>query len=262
MIKRSSTLRRLTALALPLLALSMATIAVDAQEKSKSSKTDLVVFDFESGDLAKEGWSIVEGENTKPIGSRSAEFHDESVPYQKNGTYYLTTLESTANAAPTDDVLCVVESPVFEITGDKITFLIGGGGARKNVRVELALLKDDGDVEPVLEARGKDNQKLDPVEWNVSQYKGKKALIRVIDQETGGWAHIRCDNFQIAGILNPVGTSLRKEAFERIAAEKAAKEKELREQALANTPEAVLYVILSQYRPDNHNTATIFQPVE
>ena len=259
MLKRFSTLRRLTALALPLFALSMATIAVDAQEKPK---TGVVVFDFESGDLAKEGWSIVEGENTKPIGSRSAEFHDESVPYQKNGTYYLTTLESTANAAPTDDVLCVVESPAFKITGDKITFLIGGGGARKNVRVELALLKEDGDVEPVLEARGKDNQKLDPVEWNVAQYKGKKALIRVIDQETGGWAHIRCDNFQIAGVLDPAGTSLRKGAFARIAAEKAEKEKKLREQALVNTPDAVLYVRRAQYRPDHHNTATIFQKGE
>lgn len=256
MVKHSLKLRRLTALAFPLLLLPLAAFSVFAEE---TPQTDAIIFDFESGNLEEEGWLIVEGANTKPIGSRSAEFHDESVAYQKQGTYYLTTLESNASASPTDNTLCIIESPVFVITGDKITFLVGGGGARKHVCVELALLKDDGDVEPVLEARGKDSQKLDLVEWDVAQYKGKKALIRVVDQETGSWAHIRCDHFQIAGTLDPDGTALRKGAFERIAAEKAAKEKEMREQALANVPEAVLYVRRTQFRPDHHNTATIFQ---
>ncbi len=225
----------------------------------KAEENSTLIFDFESGDLSQEGWTIVQGENSKPIGSRNSEFHDESVPYQKHGDYYLTTLESTANAAPTDDTICVIESPVFKIVGDKISFLIGGAGGRENVRIELALLTDEGDVTPVLVTRGKDNQKLDPVEWSVSEYKGSNALIRVIDDAVGGWAHIRCDYFRIDGILDEAGNQLRKVAFERLAAEKAAKEQALREEAFTELPEATLYVKRKQYVPDHHNTATLFQ---
>ena len=85
-----------------------------------------LVFDFESGRL--DDWTIVEGANTKPIGSRDVEFHNNSVPYDKSGKYYLTTLESTANESPTDDTICVIESPVFVIDGDVVEFLVGGAG--------------------------------------------------------------------------------------------------------------------------------------
>ncbi|MBQ9874487.1 MAG: hypothetical protein IJM30_08480 [Thermoguttaceae bacterium] len=245
--------RFLSTIGLSTLVVALAAVGF-AQEK--------LVFDFESGDLAREGWSIVQGENSKPIGSRDAEFHDESVPYQKNGKYYLTTLESTADAAPTDDTLCVIESPVFTILGNKISFLIGGGGNRENVRVELALVDDQGAAEPVRVAKGKDSQKLDPVDWDVAEYKNRRALIRVIDLEKGGWAHIRCDNFQIDGALAPEGTATRRAYFEKLEAERIAKEKALREEALAELPEAILYVRRTQYRPDHHNTATIFQKGE
>ena len=44
----------------------------------------------------------------------------------------------------------VIESPVFEIAGDELKFLVGGGGAeRQNVYVALALLDESGDVETV-----------------------------------------------------------------------------------------------------------------
>ena len=46
-----------------------------------------LIFDFESGNL--DGWTIVEGANTKPIGSRDLEFHAGGGPYDKSGKYYL-----------------------------------------------------------------------------------------------------------------------------------------------------------------------------
>lgn len=219
-----------------------------------------LVFDFESGRL--DDWTIVEGANTKPIGSRDVEFHNNSVPYDKSGKYYLTTLESTANESPTDDTICVIESPVFVIDGDVVEFLVGGAGNRDAERVELALLKEDGDVEPVMNAKGKDSQKLDPVKWDVSQYRGRRAVIRVVDLTTGPWAHMRCDAFQIAGRLDPDGAALRKAFCERVAREKAEREAEARKMVADLLPDAVLYVRRTQYRPDHHNTATIFQPGE
>ncbi len=255
MSNRFATRGRFFAVALSMLFLSLAACSLRAQDAPSAGT---LVFDFESGDLGQEGWSIVHGANTQPIGEREFEFNRPNTPYQKHGKRYLTTLES-AERTPTDAVYCIMESPVFTIKGDKITFLIGGGGSREGERVELALLEDDGDVTPVLNARGKDNEALDPVEWDVSKYVGKRALIRVIDLEDGGWAHIRCDNFQIPGAIDSEGSKLRRENFARIAAEEAAAEKKRRDEAVALLPDAILYVRRAQYIPDHHNTATIFQ---
>ncbi|MDR0335520.1 MAG: hypothetical protein LBI18_00335, partial [Planctomycetaceae bacterium] len=46
-----------------------------------SSFAESVVFDFESGDLANEGWRIVEGKNSKPIGNRDFEYNKPSTTY-------------------------------------------------------------------------------------------------------------------------------------------------------------------------------------
>ena len=78
-----------------------------------------LIFDFESGDL--DGWTIVEGANTKPIGSRDLEFHAGGGPYDKSGKYYLTTLESSANDNPTDDTICVIDDE-----GEMTPILAGG----------------------------------------------------------------------------------------------------------------------------------------
>lgn len=216
-----------------------------------------LIFDFESGDL--DGWTIVEGANTKPIGSRDLEFHAGGGPYDKSGKYYLTTLESSANDNPTDDTICVIESPVFKLDTGELTFLVGGGGSREGERVELALIKDDGDVEPVLSAKGDDNQKLRAVKWDVSPYAGRRAVIRVVDLETGGWAHIRCDAFSIPGTLDEEGSTLRREYYERAEREKKEREEARKREAFEQLPDAILYVKRQQYRPDHHNTATIFQ---
>ena len=222
-----------------------------------ASAQDQLLFDFESGDL--DGWAIVQGENTKPIGSRTVEYNKPDVPYQKSGTYYLTTLESAANDSPTDETICVIESPVFRITGDSLSFLVGGAGSRKEVRVELAILTDDGDVSPVLEARGKDNEHLDEVVWDVAQYRGKNAVLRVVDLTNGGWAHIRCDAFKVPGTLEPAGTDARREFFARALREAEEREAARKAEAFEQLPDAILYVRRNQYRPDHHNTATIFQ---
>ena len=216
-----------------------------------------LVFDFESGEL--DGWTIVEGANTKPIGSRDLEFHAGGGKYDKSGKYYLTTLESTANDNPTDDTICVIESPVFKLDAGELTFLVGGGGSREGERVELAILGDDGAAEPVLNAKGDDNQKLRAVKWDVSPYVGKRAVIRVVDLETGGWAHIRCDAFSIPGTLDEEGSALRREYYERAEREKKEREEAQKREAFEQLPDAILYVKRKQYVPDHHNTATIFQ---
>jgi hypothetical protein len=48
--------------------------------------------------------------------------------------------------------------------------------------------------EPVLTARGENNESMERVVWDVSVYKGQKARIRAVDEATVGWAHINFDD--------------------------------------------------------------------
>ena len=223
-----------------------------------------IQFGFESGDLAKEGWKIVEGTNTKPIGNRTAEFHNNSIVYQKQGTFYLTTLEQAGSDAPTDDPMCVMESPVFRIEGNTMKFLVGGG-QRPKTYIALCLLQDDGTDSEVLKAAGKNTQGLDEVVWDVSKYIGKDAFFRVVDWETGSWAHIRADDFRLEGKIDKAKTKLREEYLRRLAEKKLAEIKAKTEAARKNPlllAQPILYVTRPQYLPDHHNTATMFQTGE
>ncbi|MGL6193316.1 MAG: TolB family protein, partial [Thermoguttaceae bacterium] len=190
---------------------------------------DQLVFDFESGSLEKEGdglgWQIVSGTNTKPIGSRDTEFHNNSAKYQKQGKYYLTTLESAADANPTDDTICVIESPVFTITGKEAKFLVGGG-KRPKTYVALCVFNNGIDKAPteVLKGVGAESQGLDEKVFDIASYIGKDAFFRVVDEEKGGWAHIRADNFRIDAKMNADKTKKYRESISKIIAAKKLQE--------------------------------------
>ncbi|MDO9567508.1 MAG: hypothetical protein Q7J15_12320, partial [Candidatus Desulfaltia sp.] len=59
-------------------------------------------------------------------------------------------------------------------------------------RVELLI---DGQV--VLQATGKCTETMERSRWNVSQYIGRTAQIRVIDASGGGWGHINFDDLKL-----------------------------------------------------------------
>ncbi|MDR1141035.1 MAG: hypothetical protein LBL62_05025 [Planctomycetaceae bacterium] len=224
-----------------------------------------VVFDFESGDFAKDGWKIVEGSNSKPVGNRDSEFHNENIPYTKSGKFYLTTLESAKNSAPTDDTICVLESPVFVLNGNEARLLVGGG-KREKTYVGLCPVLNDGNLgEPVRKAQGQNSQKLDEIVWNVTELKGKPFVLQVVDQETGSWAHLRIDNFRANGNIDVAKTVQREKYLHKIVAKREAEEKAkietVRKNPLLNE-HSILYVTREQYRPDHHNTETMFQKGE
>ncbi|MCL2117385.1 MAG: hypothetical protein FWH27_03050 [Planctomycetaceae bacterium] len=223
-----------------------------------------LVFDFESRDLAREGWVIREGENSKPVGNRTVEFHNNSVSYDKHGEFYLTTLETSAHDNPTDDTLCVIESPVFVLKSNTARLLVGGG-RHAETYVALCLFKEDGDAEPVLFARGRENQKLDEVTWDTSSYVGKPVFVQVVDQKQGPWGHIRMDWFRAEGTVDEKLTALRGEFYAQKAlreAETRRKQRETARQNLLVQAQPVLYVVREQYVPDHHNTETMFQTDE
>ena len=84
-------------------------------------------------------------------------------------------------------------SPEFTIERDYITFLIGGGGHKGKTCMNLLI---DGKV--VLSATGSNLQAggsefLNWENWDVREYKGKKAVLQIVDAASGGWGHVNVD---------------------------------------------------------------------
>ncbi|XP_031560698.1 sushi, von Willebrand factor type A, EGF and pentraxin domain-containing protein 1-like [Actinia tenebrosa] len=82
-------------------------------------------------------------------------------------------------------------SPTFQITGKSLSFLIGGGCDVTKVRVELLI---DGLV--VKRETGRCFESMERRCWDVSEYQGKVAQVRLVDQSTGSWGHINFDDLR------------------------------------------------------------------
>ena len=89
-------------------------------------------------------------------------------------------------------------SPEFTLTKRYVNLLIGGGnhpaGSANPTAVELLV---DGQV--MRSATGKDAEALDWASWDVHDLAGKKARIRIVDDNTGGWGHLNVDQILLSG---------------------------------------------------------------
>ncbi|MGI5366492.1 GH32 C-terminal domain-containing protein [Streptomyces iakyrus] len=96
-----------------------------------------------------------------------------------------------------DSTTGTLTSPEFTIDKDYIDFLVGGGahpaGHADPTAVELVV---DGKV--VRSATGKDTEALNWAAWDVRDLAGKKARIRIVDDNTGGWGHINVDHIVLS----------------------------------------------------------------
>jgi hypothetical protein len=88
------------------------------------------------------------------------------------------------NEAPTGRLV----SPEFQIQGDIVTFLIGGGQSPDTERLQLLV-----DNQPVRSATGCGTDWLGRRVWNVSQFKGQSARYVIEDNGSGGWGHVLVD---------------------------------------------------------------------
>ena len=159
------------------------------KEDSGNAEYPKRIFDFESGKL--EPWKVVEGEFGHLIGSRS-EFFRNKQEYNKQGKYYLTTLEPSADAEKgMDSQTGVIVSPLFVPEGGTMTFRIGGGRGQSTY---AALCTADG--KEVQFARGINDQVMQNAAWDLTPYVGQKMFIKVVDNSTTGWGHITVDDFQ------------------------------------------------------------------
>lgn len=147
-------------------------------------RQDVLIADFEGDDYGD--WKV-EGEafGTKPARG--------TLPNQMRVSGFLGKglVNSFYNG---DRSVGVLTSPEFVIQRKYINFLIGGGGFEGKTCMQLVV---DGKV--VREAVGPNtepggSEELKPAAWDVSEFEGKKAQIRIVDDATGGWGHINVDH--------------------------------------------------------------------
>lgn len=85
-------------------------------------------------------------------------------------------------------------SPEFTIERPFIAFLIGGGGWKGETCMNLVV-----DGQTVRTAMGPNtkpggSEALAPESWDVTDLRGKKARIVIVDRASGGWGHINVDH--------------------------------------------------------------------
>jgi levanase len=143
------------------------------------------VFDFELPDgqsLADAGWEITGDFATEPWRN----------PSTAGGDYYLGAkrLNTWEGGPRGDENVGTFTSPAFPLDGDHVSFLIGGG-KRTDGTLQAELLVDGAVVRT---RTGPEAGQLNWSSWDVSEFRGRDARLRIRDEATGGWGHLTFDH--------------------------------------------------------------------
>ena len=162
----------------------------DAVAKLRQTRPDQAALatrfeDFEKGDYA--GWTLT-GEAFGKAPSRGTEAGQQPV-----SGFAGRRLVNTYIAG--DGPQGTATSKPFRIEKQYIGFLIGGGNHPGQTCINL---KVDGKV--VRTATGKNVEALEPASWDVGPWKGKEAVIEIVDRHSGGWGHINIDQIVFSDI--------------------------------------------------------------
>lgn len=157
--------------------------------------------DFETGDLR--GWTKTGDafDNQPTLGDNPKARNRESSRHQGQwwiGGYekYRGKPDQKPGDIQGDQPTGTLTSEPFVIQGDLITFLVGAGNhpwvepdGNGSTCVNLII---DGKV--VRTATGNNSETMARWTWDVSKFKGKTAVIQLVDKNTGGWGHINFDD--------------------------------------------------------------------
>ncbi len=141
----------------------------------------IVIDDFEAGNFDK--WAI-EGD---AFGEKPAE--GSYAGQQPVGGFQGKYLANSFHNG--DDTRGVLLSKEFTIERDYINFLIGGG-RHEDTYIELIINGNS-----VHRSRSlAESETLQWLSWNVKAYRNQKAIIRIVDNQRGGWGHILIDQIE------------------------------------------------------------------
>lgn len=156
-----------------------------------------ITWDFETGDL--QGWTRTgDAFIYQPTYGDNPAARDRE-PSNHQGNYWIGGYEE--RHLPTDSPGEIfgdgpqgtLTSDPFKIKLPYLGFLIGGGCNISSERVDLII---DGHV--VRNATGRCFESMELVSWNVSEFIGKTAQIKVVDASSDGWGHMNFDDVRFA----------------------------------------------------------------
>lgn len=139
---------------------------------------DILIDDFESGTYDK--WTV-EGEafGDSPNKPDRKEINLDEI----SGSYIADSYGNN------DDLIGLLTSSEFTIERNYINFMVGGG-THEELFIELVV-----EGESVAKSRSVTSSGvLNNLSWDVRAFKGKPAVIRIVDNAQGGWGHILVDN--------------------------------------------------------------------
>lgn len=158
-------------------------LAYESFRLSKPSENQVMLADFEGPDYGD--WTVTgEAFGTAPAKG--------TLPGQMQVTGYLGS--GLVNSFLGGDASTgTLTSPEFEVKHRFISFLIGGGGIEGKTCINL--LRDGTVVKTAVgpNTQPGGSEQLDWHSWDVSDLKGQKVRIQIVDQATGGWGHINID---------------------------------------------------------------------
>jgi len=158
--------------------------AVDRVRRQMEGWDRLTVFEgFEGGNY--DGWTVTgEAFGTKPSSG--------TTPGQQEVSGFLG--QGLVNSfVPNDEPQGEMVSRTFTIERNYIGFLIGGGNHPNETCINLRV---GGQV--VRTATGKDNERLEPMSWDVREFRGREAELQIVDHNSGPWGHINIDHIVVA----------------------------------------------------------------
>ncbi len=158
------------------------------------NNANVITFDFETGDLM--GWNKTGNafDFQPTFGDNPAYRNQGHVNFQ--GKYWIGTYEKyTGSDGPNspgsiqgEEATGTLSSLPFIIKGDKMSFLLGGG---ENCSINLIINNTT-----VLTSSGKNDDRMEIIEWNVSSFMNETVFIRLVDNSSGKWGHINFDDMR------------------------------------------------------------------
>ncbi|QSZ47502.1 glycosyl hydrolase family 32 [Arthrobacter sp. D5-1] len=153
-----------------------------------------------SGELKFDGFEVPNGTTLADAGwTGTGDLTPNYQPATSGGDFYIgakriNTFET--GAVPGDDRQGTLTSPEFPITKDFMSMLVGGGNRTADSGQTLAVqLLVNGNV--VRSLAGDNAGLLNWKGWDVSEFAGEKAQLRVVDEATGGWGHMTLDHVML-----------------------------------------------------------------
>lgn len=156
-------------------------------EVSVASREEMTLGDFSEG---WQGWNI-EGDAFGEVPHRREDL-PEGFEEGLVGDFLATSHDRRpgSDSETSDHRVGQLESRPFRIDRDYLCFLVGGGDYSGETCVQLWV-----DGQSVSEAVGENSTRLRKVRWDVSEYAGRQAVLKIIDRHQGNWGHISATSF-------------------------------------------------------------------